>query len=147
MIYEEKYFSRCNVLTDQISLPSYLYFLRYWAISVCIVIICFPVCDVINFEINLSFLIKSIFYHFKKAFCCQKLSQAREWAFKVNLVFMLSVLLSSYNLLYDFFLICVSSRPDAYDSFKISFLITIEQFWTKYYKTFSRFSTIFIEHK
>ena len=32
----------------------------------CIVIICFLVSDVINFEINLSFLIKPFFYMTKK---------------------------------------------------------------------------------
>ena len=34
--------------------------------NICIVIICSPVCDVINFEINHSFLIKPIFYIKKK---------------------------------------------------------------------------------
>ena len=44
-------------LTDQISLSCCLYFLRYWAIYI-ILIIRFPGCDVMNFEINLSFPIK-----------------------------------------------------------------------------------------
>ena len=35
--------------------------------NVCIVSICCPVCDVINFEINLSFLIKPFFYITKKS--------------------------------------------------------------------------------
>ena len=30
--------------------------------NLCIAIVCFPGCDVINFEINLIFLIKSFFY-------------------------------------------------------------------------------------
>ena len=33
----------------------------------CIVIICFPVYDVINFENNLSFLIEPLFYMNKKS--------------------------------------------------------------------------------
>ena len=32
MIFDEKYFSRYNLFTDQISLSDCLYFLRYWAI-------------------------------------------------------------------------------------------------------------------
>ena len=42
------------LLSDQISLSDCLYCMRYWAICV---IICCSVCDVINFEINLSFLV------------------------------------------------------------------------------------------
>ena len=34
MIFEEKYFSRYILLTDQISLSNSLYFLKYWAIFV-----------------------------------------------------------------------------------------------------------------
>ena len=55
MIFEENYFSRYILLTDQMSLSGFLYFLRYQAIM-CIVIICFPDYDVINFKVNLSFL-------------------------------------------------------------------------------------------
>ena len=33
----------------------------------CIVIVCYPVCDVINFEIYLSFLIKSFFFSLRMA--------------------------------------------------------------------------------
>ena len=74
-----------------------------------IVIVCFPGCHVINFEIYLSFLIKpfsyrskkseqkfsylnnkksflgeikNIFHHFWKTFTCQKLSQTRGCVFK-----------------------------------------------------------------
>ena len=52
MVLEEKYFPPYALLTDEISFPDCLYFLRYWAIM-CIVIICLLVCDVINSEINL----------------------------------------------------------------------------------------------
>ena len=54
MIFEEAFFSRLNLLTDQISLPDCIYLLRYC--TMCIVVICCPVCDVINFEINHNFL-------------------------------------------------------------------------------------------
>ena len=33
----------------------------------CVVIVCFPACDVINFEINLIFLIKPFFNMIKKS--------------------------------------------------------------------------------
>ena len=61
-ISEERYFSPYILSTDHVSLPDCLYFLRYWKINMCIVITCLPVCDCINFEINLSFLIKLFFY-------------------------------------------------------------------------------------
>ena len=61
MIFQEKCFSYYILLTDQISLSDYLYFLKYWAMSV-LRLFCFPGCDVINFEINLIFLIKPFFY-------------------------------------------------------------------------------------
>ena len=35
--------------------------------NICITIVCFPDCDVINFEINLIFLIKSFFSMPKKS--------------------------------------------------------------------------------
>ena len=41
--FQQKCFSCYILLTDEILLPRCLYFLRYWAI-----------CDVMNFEINLS---------------------------------------------------------------------------------------------
>ena len=50
MIFEEKYFSRYIILIDQIS----LLLLKILG-NMCIVIICFPVDDVINFEINFSY--------------------------------------------------------------------------------------------
>ena len=31
--------------------------------NMCIAIVCFPGCEVINFEVNLIFLIKSLFLH------------------------------------------------------------------------------------
>ena len=65
MIFEEKYFSRYILLTDWVSLPGCLYFLRYWAM--CIVFICCTVCDIMNFEINLDLLIKPFFYITKKS--------------------------------------------------------------------------------
>ena len=34
MIFEEKYFSRSILLTDQISFPNFLYFVRYWPVYV-----------------------------------------------------------------------------------------------------------------
>ena len=89
------YFSPYILLTDQISLSDCIYFLRYWEICV---IFRYPVCDAINSEINLSFLvktfshmtrklkkksnilrtkksykIKSTLHHFVRASICQKL--------------------------------------------------------------------------
>ena len=57
------------LLTDQISLSDCLYCLRFWDIPdiLCITSVCLPGCDVINFEINLIFLIKSFFYMTKKS--------------------------------------------------------------------------------
>ena len=31
--------------------------------NICVAVLCFPGCDVLNFEINLIFLIKSFFLH------------------------------------------------------------------------------------
>ena len=55
MIFQENYFSYYILLTDQISLSDYLYF---WEIlgNMYIVIICFPVYDIINLEMTLTFL-------------------------------------------------------------------------------------------
>ena len=53
-------------LTDQISLPDCLYLLRYF--SICAVpLIISPDCAVINFEINLIFLIKPFSYMTEKS--------------------------------------------------------------------------------
>ena len=57
---EEKYFSCCILLIDQISLPGFLYFVRYVG-NTCIAIVCKPGCDGMNFEVNLIFLIKPFF--------------------------------------------------------------------------------------
>ena len=65
MIFQEKCFSCYIVLTDQfltVLLPLLLEMLG----SICITIVCEPGCDVINFEINLAFLIKLFFYMTKK---------------------------------------------------------------------------------
>ena len=51
--FSRKRFSSYNLLSDQISLPDCLYLLRHWAIQVC---------DIINFVVNLIFLIKLFFY-------------------------------------------------------------------------------------
>ena len=63
MIFQEKCFLCCILLTDQISLPLLLEILS----NMCIVIICFPRCDAMNFEINLISLIKPFFYVTKKS--------------------------------------------------------------------------------
>ena len=54
------------LLTDDISLSDCLCLLRYF-FNMCIVIACFPGCDVISFEINLIFLIKLFFNMTKKS--------------------------------------------------------------------------------
>ena len=56
MIFHGKSFSCYIVVTDQVSLPGCLYFLRYCTMCV-LQIFAFPGCDVINFEMNLIFLI------------------------------------------------------------------------------------------
>ena len=54
---EEKYFSHCIPLTDQISVADCFYLLEILS-NRCIEMFCFPVYDVINFKIKLSFVIK-----------------------------------------------------------------------------------------
>ena len=61
--FQEKCFSCCILLNDQISLSDCLYFLGNMRIA----FVCFPGCYVINFEINLVFLIKRFFYITKKS--------------------------------------------------------------------------------
>ena len=56
----ENDFSRKILLTDHISLSDCLFFLRYRAI--CVASVCFPGCDIINFEIKLISLLKLFFY-------------------------------------------------------------------------------------
>ena len=63
---KKKYFMCFVLLTDQISLSDCLCFFEI-LVNMCIVIICFPVYDTMNFEINLSFLIKPFFNMTKKS--------------------------------------------------------------------------------
>ena len=60
MIFLEKCFLCYILLTDQISFSNCLYFLRNIFGNICIAIVCFPGCDVINF------LMKTFFYMVKK---------------------------------------------------------------------------------
>ena len=46
---------------------AWLVLLRKILVNICIAIVCWPGCDVIDFEINLIFLIKSFFYMTKKS--------------------------------------------------------------------------------
>ena len=71
----EKYFSCYILLTDLFSMSDWLYFLRYWTTSFAVV--CCPVCDVINFEINLSFLIEPFSTWLKTS--GQKIKIFEEW--------------------------------------------------------------------
>ena len=71
MIVEEKYFSRnCIVilLTDRFRcLIAFSSFFPDCISLLCIVIICWPVCDIINFETNHSFFIKASLHIAKKS--------------------------------------------------------------------------------
>ena len=63
----KKYFSYYILLTVQISFSDFFYFLRYWAIYVCLFvyclyIVCLQGCGFKNFEINDIFLIRPFFY-------------------------------------------------------------------------------------
>ena len=60
MMFQEKCFSCYILLTDQILLPFRLEILG----NICIAIIYFPGCEVINFEINFIFLLRSFFFFF-----------------------------------------------------------------------------------
>ena len=71
------------LFTDKILLPDCFYFLIYCVIGVCIVIICCPVCDVINFKINRNFLIKPFFYVTKKSVQKCKISRTKR-AFSIK---------------------------------------------------------------
>ena len=66
MLFEEKCFSHYILLTNPIPVFDHLDLLRYW-VDMFVLIICCPVCDVINFEINYSFVTKSFFYITKKS--------------------------------------------------------------------------------
>ena len=61
MIFEEKQFYCYIILTDQISLSGCRYIMQYWPI--CVLWLFVPSCDVINFDINLIFLIKPFLLH------------------------------------------------------------------------------------
>ena len=64
MIFQENYFSWDILLTDQISQFDCFYFLRYWPICILsLLYYFFPVCDVINFEINLKLCYQVVFLH------------------------------------------------------------------------------------
>ena len=64
--FSKKCFSCYSLLTDQISLFDCLYFFEILG-NMCIAIVYFPGYDVIHFEINRVFLIKSLFYMTKKS--------------------------------------------------------------------------------
>ena len=57
--FSKKFFSSYVPLTDQILSADCPYVLRYWAI-------CTQYCEILNFEINIMFLIKPFFYMTKK---------------------------------------------------------------------------------
>ena len=62
-VFQEKYFSCYTLLTDQISnFIIWLLLLLEILGNMCIAIVYFPGCDVINFEISLIFLFKPLFY-------------------------------------------------------------------------------------
>ena len=103
MIFEEKYFSRYILLTDQMLLLHFLYFLRYRVICVLQLSIVQSVtqilmsiidslssqrffqitkksaqkCKYLNNENSFQGKIKSIFHHFQRDFNCQKLKAGR----------------------------------------------------------------------
>ena len=64
MVFQEKYFWCYIPLTDQISLSSCFYFLRYWVIFA--LLFFRSACYAKNFEIDFSFLIKPFFCLTKK---------------------------------------------------------------------------------
>ena len=66
MISEKKHFSSYILLAEQISLSGWLPLLCEILGNMFIVIVCWPGWDVINFEINLVFLIKPFFLHDQK---------------------------------------------------------------------------------
>ena len=67
VIFLKKCFSCYILLTDIISLSDWLHLLLEILDNMYIAIVCTPGCDVINFEINLIFLIKPFFYMTKKS--------------------------------------------------------------------------------
>ena len=104
--------SLTHYLINRPSCIAWLLLLLEILVNMCIVVTCCPVCGVMNFEINLIFLImlffyitktsgqkckylkykkssqhkiKGIFYQFWRVFKCQKLSQTHMWIFNVGL--------------------------------------------------------------
>ena len=64
-----RFFKKLFAMLYYINWPNFIVWLPFLLEildNICIVIICCPVCDAINFEINHSFLIKPIFYIKKK---------------------------------------------------------------------------------
>ena len=66
MIFQQKCCSYYILLTDQISLSGYPYFLRYWAVCV-LQLFVNQFVNVINFTVNLIFLIKPFLYIVKNS--------------------------------------------------------------------------------
>ena len=67
MIFQQKCSSFYILLTDEISLPGCLYFLRYWAICALQLFVNQVVTSyIIDFEINFIFLIEPFFLHDQK---------------------------------------------------------------------------------
>ena len=63
--FSRKMFIIYILLTDQVLLSDCLYFFRYW--EICVLQLFVSQVDVIDFETNLIFLIKSFFYMTKKS--------------------------------------------------------------------------------
>ena len=66
-MFEEKYFSCYILLIDRISLSRSLPLLCEILGNMSIAIVCKPSCAVMNFEVNLIFLIKPFFIHDQNA--------------------------------------------------------------------------------
>ena len=121
MFFQGKWFSSYSI--NWLNFISWLPLLLEILDNMCIVIVWFPDCDVIDFEINLIFLmklffymtkksrqnlnilrtkkscqgeVKCIFHHFKNFSSCQKLSHTWECAFKILSKMIL------FDLLFDF---------------------------------------------
>ena len=90
MIFQEKCFSSYILLTYQDFIAWWPLLLEIW-VNTCIVIICFADSDVIDFEVNLIFLIKPFPYMAKKSrqkFKC--LENEKSWNEKKFLTFLKS---------------------------------------------------------
>ena len=75
MMFQEKCFSGYNFFTNQFLLIDCIYLLNNWKMrvmylrasqAVCNVFACFSGCDLLNFEINPSFIIRTFSYMAKK---------------------------------------------------------------------------------